>query len=858
MNNIAITWSSDQKQLIADMQRRQVLQDKEIARLQQLAGVGKASGTAITNSYRDANKELDRLGRIAETAFKKPVSAMDAHLARMKELRVLYRMGKIDAEQFNQAANASLKQRYADTGFTDRLKQQKRDAADLAAFQERQLAAERAAAAKSLQEQKAAALSLALQKATAIHEAEQSERSAAEKLHAEQQAAAQALRLQKLTAIHEAEQAERTAAAKLLQEQKDAAQSLRLQKLTALDDEKRSQDEAAAALRLQKFTAIDEEQRLQKQASDSLRLQKFTEIDEEQRAQREATQSLRLQKLTAIHEEMEQQKRSAAEVRRGLMSQRDLARQSYLERLRQIHELHAAGLLSQKELNAAAQQALVTFEKTSRVNMGGIWQAVPGQIQAALTATSAMYATMRLARMEMENLRSMQRDSANTTMTYAEAQSEAVQNLDSSMTAAELDDAVMALAKEKHLSPAFVMRAASNVLGARGGVSAKEAIGAIRTSIDFNPYDQGTANFTASAMLQAKAANPEASFEQILGQQKSAKIASPVVKDEDFAHYLVPGASGAKAFGDSERDFYGLAAHLGSRMGDSAGRVTGTATIDLQRDLATNPGVADVKVGPEGATISRLRAIAFDKKYASVKQKLLGEVQAQTQDELVRSGGKLTTEARAYGAIALLLQGDEESWKQLEEKRAEVLELGKEAEALVEKHREALSNLPAQRTARAEIGIKAENEIVQLENQGAARGSVSREGLKDILKSSGLSATDQYIQGLRFEINSVGGQTAPASAAAAMLRERAAGLAGGERIDGSQGILEYLLFRLTGQDSGVKKRVANEEENRTAEALIRAADALEKLAQDERGVQVIMPGAGEKPAPPAAAGLGAP
>ena len=858
MNNIAITWSSDQKQLIADMQRRQVLQDKEIARLQQLAGVGKASGTAITNSYREANKELDRLGRIADTAFKKPVSAMDAHLARMKELRVLYRMGKIDAEQFNQAATASRKQRLTEDGFAASLKERKRLLAEIAAMQERQLAAERAAAAKSLQEQKTAALALALQKATALHETEQSERSAAAKLLAEQKAAAQALQLQKLTAIHEAEQAERAAAAKALQEQKAAALSLALQKATAIDDEQRSQREAAAALRLQKLTAIDETQRAEKQAADSLRLQKFTEIEEERRAQQEATQSLRLQKLTAIHEEQQAQKQAAEQIRRGLMSQRDVARQNYLERLRQIHALHAAGLLSQKELNAAAKQALQTYERTSKVNMGGIWQSVPGQIRAAVSATTVMYSTMRLARMEMENLRSMQRESADTTRTYAESQSEAVQNLDSSMTAAELDDAVMALAKDKHISPAFVMRAASNVLGARGAVSAKEAIGAIRTSIDFNRYDQGAANFTASAMLQAKAASPDATFEAILGQQKSAKIASPVVKDEDFAHYLVPGASGAKAFGDTERDFYSLAAHLGSRMGDSSGRVTGTATIDLQRDLATNPGLSDVKAGPEGASMARLRAIAFDKRYAGVKARLLGDVQAQSQDELVRSGGKLTTEARAYGAIALLMQGDEESWKQLEGKRGEVLGLGKEAEDLVEKHRRTLANLPAQRTATAEMGVIAEKEIAQLENQPAARGAISREALKNMLKASGVSATDQFVQGLRFETGSLGGQEMPASTAAQMLRERAAGLSGSERIEGSGGILAYLRSRLLGDDSGLKTRAASPEENRTADALIRAADALEKLAADERAVQVIIPGAGDKPAPPAAAGLGAP
>lgn len=124
-NEIAIIWTSDQQQLIRDMQKRQVLQDQEIASLKKLGATGKESGGAMTGAYRESVKEIERLGRTAETAFAKSVSPMDAHQQRLKEMRVLFRMGKIDAEQFNAANQASLKKYYDDSGLTERLRKNK-------------------------------------------------------------------------------------------------------------------------------------------------------------------------------------------------------------------------------------------------------------------------------------------------------------------------------------------------------------------------------------------------------------------------------------------------------------------------------------------------------------------------------------------------------------------------------------------------------------------------------------------------------------------------------------------------------------------------------------------------------------
>lgn len=695
-NDIGITWTSDQKQLIADMQKRQLMQDAEIARLQKLAGVGAKAGNALAGGYKEVNKELDRLGRLAESNFKKPISAMDAHLARLKEIRVLYRMGKIEADQMNQAASASKKQYYEEIGLVKRLRDEKKQAAQIERDAQAHWAARR------------------------------------------------------------------------------------------------------------KFWDMEHEN-IRKQAqtlADTARKEKYATLD-------------------------------------------------FYAARRRYWDAERAGREIQRDINQGVKAGTEQLQAAAKVDMSRVWAGVPGQLKAMLTTAGAITVAFQAARAEFENLKSMQQNAANATMTYAEAQSEAVQNLDESMSATDLDAAVMKIAKEQHISPAFVMRAASGALGARGGSTAKEAMDAIGTSIGFNRYSQGAADSTVTALLQAKAANPKASFEELLGQQKSAKIASPVRKDEDFSQYLVPGASGARAFGDTEKQFYGLAAHLGSRMGDTSGRVTGTATIDLQRDLATNPALRDVKDGGEGMTMARLRALAFDKKHALAKQRLLGEVQAQGQDELVRSGGRMTTEARSYGAIALLLQGDEESWKQLQQKHNEVLDPGKDSAALVQKQRGVLANLPAQRTALAEKGVKAHIERRNIENQGAARAAVSRESLQEVLKAEGASNIDQYVQGMKFEVGSGGGQFTPASEAARLLRERANS---SNRTAAAGGNLTY------GPASGqYVERPETEAEKASREALLRVANLLEQMIGDEKQpvqVNVVVPGAaGDKPGLPAGAGL---
>jgi hypothetical protein len=109
-NNIEITLSSDSSKVIADLNKRNSALHGELKSWKDLA----TSGNKMVGVYRDVGNEMDRLRKVA-ASYKVP-TALEQHQARLKEIRVLLRMGKIDAQQFNDAMNKSHHQHRDDSG----------------------------------------------------------------------------------------------------------------------------------------------------------------------------------------------------------------------------------------------------------------------------------------------------------------------------------------------------------------------------------------------------------------------------------------------------------------------------------------------------------------------------------------------------------------------------------------------------------------------------------------------------------------------------------------------------------------------------------------------------------------------
>ncbi|HEY4263415.1 MAG TPA: hypothetical protein VGM98_24845 [Schlesneria sp.] len=765
-NNINITWTSDQRQLMADMQKRQLMVEKDLLGLKKTADAGKLAGTTLTSSYREANKEIERLGRVATTSFKQPVSAIDKHLDRMKELRVLYRMGKIDAEQFNKSASASLKQKYSDSGMIKELQLRKQMSAELHAQQVQQQARERESSRNFYTER------------------------------------------QRYWA------AERTATAQDAAEKKSAAASLRAQKIAAL----RSEHEARRA--------------------------------------------------------------AAEQVRRGLMTEQQLARETFIQRRQHLTTLRNEQAISSSEFRRAMQQARDEAKKVSQVDIATPWRDAIGPMASVLTAAGAISTIVRQAVAEMENLKTVQRNALNTTLTFAAAEEQAQQSLDGTLSPEELNSTVKRIAKKNKVSPTAMMRQANEVLGVKDDrTTAKEALDVMGELSEFTRLNPDDGAAVVSAVLGLKQALPEASTKELFGIIQQGKISSKVGTTAKFSRNIIPGASASRAYGDTPQQFIGMASAIGGQMQDVEGMRTGTAIVDLEKDLqilsagveSGSLGGEKIKGGLGSNTHERIRAIAYNPKFRGLRDRLLGENEDPEIAELFKSAGRMTTESKSYGAIRLLYQGDVAAHAALDAKIAEQVS-GKAAVDLVRKQEKAFTSTPEQVTARANSRVEAASETARLNNQTGARGALTREGLTKLLQDHGLSDVEQLIQSIRFEGTSLGGTSAPASQAARILDDRAKQQERGSMnpafaaaIPGSPiaALMAYGDFMLgqAGINSGIVPRQApTPGQLETAQALREAADAIRDLVEIEKtktpvNVQVIMPGGGEKPAPPPAAGL---
>ena len=858
MNDISITWSSDQRQLIADMQKRHSLMEKEISHLKLLSGNGKTAGTVMTGAYRDAGREIERLSKLADQGFQKMASPMEAHLSRLKELRALYRMGKIDIDQFNRASADSLKQRYAATGQLDRLRGGKRDKAEA----EKAHQAEEAAAQKELQRESsrlgqigeafrksATPMEAHLQRLKELRvayrmgkiEIDQFNKAAVDSLKQRYAATGQLDRLRggkrDKAEAEKAHQAEEAAAEESRRREREAQAQFYLKR--------RQMREAEAAAELVASAAAAKKETEARLAAAAKEREAMLQHHLAKKAARE--------KMAA--EEAAANRQAADQVRRGMMSEAQLARVNFRERMRQLHDLRRANGLTQAEYSKAARQAYDEWKKVGGINLTSSWKGLPPIIAGAVTATAALTASVRLVRSEFEALKSAQSEAARTHMSYAAAQAEAISNLDDSMTPQQLNQSVKKLAADLNVSDTMVMNAVNESLGTKpASASPQDVLKAVGAAIPFNRFDQAGLNSSARGILLAMADDRNATPESILGQQQAAKLASPVTKSSNFSDYQVPYATSASAFkdkngvADSARDSYALMAVLGSRMGDVEGRVTGSAFGDLRRDLDKRLDLKDVVAGQQGITLERLRRIAFDPKYKEVQQHLLGEL----------VGGHLTTEARAHGPLTQIIQGDQKIWDEINRKHQEIPNADDQAVKFYRDKQQQLESMPEQATARAKMGLDAISERLQLSNQKGARASISRESLDKILESSGVGKTERSIQSARFEVASAGATEMSPQLAAQILKERS------NQLDtvGERGLLDKVLEGVWGFQSG-KTPVSTADDKENAANLRKAAELLEKLvaisgSQPSPIVNILMPGIGEKPGPPAAAGLQSP
>jgi hypothetical protein len=903
-NDITIDWHSNQSALIADLQKQLAEMKKNISGLQQIGQAGTAAGNAIVAGAKAGTVSLREVGQISE-------ATRNYQRAQIEAAREQYR-------QTSQAISQQQQQKLITRELAAAQRQAAKDARDARLAD---IAGQREAAAK-FERHKREQEDL-IRQAERIRQMNRTPKEAARENYAAGLAKAEALRqggnlsdedfLRERSRLIQVYKQESGLIDERNRKKKESAE---IAKQAARDEAewmsrlaKKSQD--LSAERAKAGASDRHQQKLAEQASAAARRQQEAEqaaaekaakefLALKDKARQEAAKADQKSRADAAKVEAEWMAR-LAEKSKQLSGERaragasDAAAQQAAERAsrkradadkeglavtrsvmtneerraQQIGRLNR--LLSQGSISQETYTRAVRLANAEMVSQSSLWQKLPSQLTSFLTVAGLTSTAIATIRAEFENLKRVQKEAESTTLSFAQAEEQAQQSLDETMTPEQLNERIKDMARAKQMSPTALMRQANQVLGVKDDkTTAKEALDVMEAMVEFSRLNPEDAAANVSAVLGMRAAMPGQTPMEILGAIQQAKISSKVAKNSEFASNIVPGAAAARAYGDTPQQFFGLASAIGGQMQDISGRRTGTAIIDLEKDLAIlSAGVESGSLGGEpvkgglGAnTLERLRNIAKNPAFAGLRDRLLGQNEDPEIEELFKKAGRMTTESKSFGAIRLLYQNDEAAWKSLESKLQEQV-TGGAAAAVVRRQLAGFSATPEQQTARAQDRVKSVAELAQLENQTGARGAMSREGLETILRSAGISRTEQYLQGIRFEAQSDLGRDDPATQLQQILTGRAQSLRGPKRESRGAGSDKFLVAGL--EAIGLltpQTREATAEEKAAADSLTAAAAALMelvKLEQQRRApvVQVNMPpGQGnDRPDVPRAEGL---
>jgi len=820
-NDITIDWHSNQSALIADLQKQLAEMKKNISGLQQIGQAGTAAGNAIVAGAKAGTVSLREVGQISE-------ATRNYQRAQIEAAREQYR-------QTSQAISQQQQQKLITRELAAAQRQAAKDARDARLAD---IAGQREAAAK-FERHKREQEDL-IRQAERIRQMNRTPKEAARENYAAGLAKAEALR-----------QGGNLSDEDFLRERSRLIQVYK-QESGLIDERNRKKKESAE---IAKQAARDEAEWMSRLAEKSKQLSG-------ERARAGASDAAAQQAAERASRKRADADKEGLAVTRSVMTNEE-------RRAQQIGRLNR--LLSQGSISQETYTRAVRLANAEMVSQSSLWQKLPSQLTSFLTVAGLTSTAIATIRAEFENLKRVQKEAESTTLSFAQAEEQAQQSLDETMTPEQLNERIKDMARAKQMSPTALMRQANQVLGVKDDkTTAKEALDVMEAMVEFSRLNPEDAAANVSAVLGMRAAMPGQTPMEILGAIQQAKISSKVAKNSEFASNIVPGAAAARAYGDTPQQFFGLASAIGGQMQDISGRRTGTAIIDLEKDLAIlSAGVESGSLGGEpvkgglGAnTLERLRNIAKNPAFAGLRDRLLGQNEDPEIEELFKKAGRMTTESKSFGAIRLLYQNDEAAWKSLESKLQEQV-TGGAAAAVVRRQLAGFSATPEQQTARAQDRVKSVAELAQLENQTGARGAMSREGLETILRSAGISRTEQYLQGIRFEAQSDLGRDDPATQLQQILTGRAQSLRGPKRESRGAGSDKFLVAGL--EAIGLltpQTREATAEEKAAADSLTAAAAALMelvKLEQQRRApvVQVNMPpGQGnDRPDVPRAEGL---
>jgi hypothetical protein len=902
-NNIEITLSSDSSKVIADLNKRNSALHGELKSWKDLA----TSGNKMVGVYRDVGNEMDRLRKVA-ASYKVP-TALEQHQARLKEIRVLLRMGKIDAQQFNDAMNKSHHQHRDDSGAEYWRKRAR--LRDIAVDEEISKADElRVAEVKASEESTALTNQKWQERARlrdiAVHE----EISKADELRvAEVKASEESwaltnqkwqerARLRDIAVHEEISKADelRVAEVKASEESTALTNQKWQERARLLDIAVHEEISKADELRVAEVKASEEStaltnQKWQERArlrdiavdeeiskANELRVAERKASEEQNRSDREHWRARAKARDQQGHEEVEnkrlKEKQRLQDNLRDTLKKLTTAQDTYNSSVSKYRELLSRGLISQQQFNSAVAKAREELEKS-----GKSMNVMDGGLKNIVTGWLSVRSAIALVGAEIDNLKSKQKSAADLQIEYGKQFIEVLKNYGKDSDPVAIKTTVKSISAQSGVPELAVLQTMNTALAARGNASVPVAVEAVTEALKMN-QDPFAAASIASGFMTDKKNYPDKSMKAISGEQMMTKQLLPTVTDQAFAEYEAPYISMSKQFGNTKAQSVALKAAISQPMDDKEGRISTNAYLAVQTQLMElMPHLKDSE--------SRLLALQTPE-YSHIQRYLLGALAEEDPNDLANldvkdaAGHKalngrlgkrmkekkdknwkpneadkshLDGERKGFLPVVSLVRGEKQAWANYWNAKEQMPKTDAEAENIVDEFQRKKGMVPEIGLGMRDKRHQATVDQIQREDK-TAQDSVTRERTMEMMKATGQSYIGQRLNSAQFNLDAWN-RVDPTASAVNMMTGRKVDIRN-SAIQQHRELSPQETTTIQGLDKFSRDLRQILIDRKDEEGLRSVAEWDEHMRPFNVNVEVNMPGNGQKPGAVNAAGLGAP
>ena len=245
--------------------------------------------------------------------------------------------------------------------------------------------------------------------------------------------------------------------------------------------------------------------------------------------------------------------------------------------LRRLNTLKEKGVLSSKDYARAveAEQKKLSETGDAAGKSGGLIEGLTTSMGGFVSGLASGAAVVAVLRSEYDGLIERQNKSKDANISLAAAQSDALDNLDASMTPAEFAQRMKVSSKKLGMSERDLTVATSSALSAKGDKSAAEAIAAVEASAKLNRFapdklpDMAASTLDLGKHLKMK---PEEALGFLIGVGQSSRVVSL----KNTAENIAPAIIGGVSQGIPKEKAAAIAASITGTAVDSTGKPTNT------------------------------------------------------------------------------------------------------------------------------------------------------------------------------------------------------------------------------------------------------------------------------------------